>query len=93
MWILRERRIDFRKKIVCKQFNDGLNKFYIEFIVFMYTQNIAIIFYHSRLGIKKKLFLNKIAPLPTYTPPWYFIRLIGQPEIKFSAIKADYKTR
>ena len=55
MWILRERRIDFRKKIVCKQFNDGLNKFYIEFIVFMYTQKIAIIFYHSRLGIKKKI--------------------------------------
>ena len=81
------------KKIVCKQFNDGLNKFYIELIVFMYTQKIAIIFYHSRLGMENKLFLNKITPLPTFTPPWYFIRLTGQPETKFSAIKADYKTR
>ena len=56
MWILRERRSDFRKKIVCKQFNDGLNKFYIELMVFMYTQKIAIIFYHSRLGMENKLF-------------------------------------
>ena len=72
---------DFREKRVCKQFNEGLTKFYIESIVFMYTPKIAIIFYYSRLGLENKLFLLKITPLPTYTPPWYFIRLIGQPEI------------
>ena len=31
--------------------------------------------------------------LPTFKPPWYFIRFIGQPKIQFYAIKADYKTR
>ena len=38
----------------------GLNKFYIDFIVFMYSQKIAIIFDHSRLGLENKFFLNKI---------------------------------
>ena len=47
----------------------------------MYTQKIAIIFDQSRLGLENKLFLNKITQSPTYTTPWYFIRLIGQPEI------------
>ena len=83
MRILRERLSDFKEKRVCKQFNEGLNKFYIELIVFMYTQKIAIIFDHSRLSEENKLFLKKITQLPTYKPPWYhvFIRLIGQPEI------------
>ena len=47
----------------------------------MYTQKVAIIFDHSILGLENKLFLNKITQLPTYTPPWYFIRLSEQPEI------------
>ena len=73
MRILRERLSDFREKRVCKQFKEGLNKSYIELIVFLYIQKIAIIFDHSRLGLENKLFLNKITQLPTYTPPWYFI--------------------
>ena len=81
MWILRERLSDFRQKRVCKEFNEGLNKFFIMLIVLMYTQKIAVVFDHSRLGLENKLFLNKITQLPTYTPPWYFIKLIGQPEI------------
>ena len=60
MRILRERLRDFKEKRVCKQFNEGLNKFYVELIVSMYTQKIAIIFDHSRLGEENKLFLNKI---------------------------------
>ena len=84
--IFKGRLSDFREKRVCKQYNEGLNKFYIELIVFRYTQKITIIFDHSRLGLKNKLFLNKKTQLPTYTPPWYFVRLIGQPEIKFYAI-------
>ena len=32
----------------------GLNKFYIELIAFMYTRNIAIIFDQSRLDLEKK---------------------------------------
>ena len=67
----------------------------------MYAQKIAIIFDHSSfscsVGLENKLFLNrKITQLPTYKSPWYLIRLIGQPQVKFYAInmiKADYKTR
>ena len=58
MCILKERKSDFREKRVSKQFNEGLHKFYIELIVFMYTQKIAIIFDHSRLGREDKLFLS-----------------------------------
>ena len=81
MWILMARLRDFREKRVCKQFKGGLSKFYSKLIVFMYTQKVAIIFDHSILGLENKLFLNKITQLPTYTPPWYFIRLSEQPEI------------
>ena len=44
---------DFREKRVCKQYNEGLNKFYTELIVFSCTQKIAIIFDYNRLGLKK----------------------------------------
>ena len=38
---------DLREETVCKQFNEGLNKFYTELIVFMYTQKIKITFDRS----------------------------------------------
>ena len=57
MWILGETLSDFREKRVCKQFNEGLNKFYIEFIVFVYTEKI--IFDRSRLALENKLYIPK----------------------------------
>ena len=47
MLILREMLSDLREETVCKQFNEGLNKFYTELIVFMYTQKIKITFDRS----------------------------------------------
>ena len=43
-----------------------LNKFFIELIVFMYTEKIAIIFDLSRLGLETKFFLKKKTQSPTY---------------------------
>ena len=59
---------DFREKRVCKQHNEGLNKFYIELIVFRYTPKITNIFDHSRLGLKKQIIpkqKNSVAHLYT----------------------------
>ena len=71
--------------------NSSRVKFYIALRVFMYTQKIAIIFDHSRLGLENKFFLNKIAQSPTYDH-LYFIRLIGQPRNIILPDKADYRT-
>ena len=43
------------------------NTFNIELIVLYVHRKIAIIFYHSRLGLKNKFFPNKITQSPTYT--------------------------
>ena len=64
MWLLRERLNDFRENNFTAE---EWNAFNIELVVLYVHQKIAIIFYHSRLGLKNKFFLNEITQSPTYT--------------------------
>jgi len=65
MWLLRENLSDFTENNLTAQEWDA---FYIE-LIFLYVQRkIAIMFDHSRLGLKNKFFPNRITQSPTYTP-------------------------
>ena len=48
---------NFREKRVCKQFNEGLNKFSIELIDLMYTQKKQSS--DSRLGLENNIIIPK----------------------------------
>ena len=66
MWLLRERLSDFRENNLTAQ---EWNTFYIDVIVLYVYLKIAVIFDHSRLGLKNKFFPNKMTQLHPSTLP------------------------
>ena len=90
--IFKGRLSDFREKRVCKQYNEGLNKFYIELIVFRCTQKIAIIFDHCRVGLKSKLFLNKKNSVAHLYTTLVFCKVNWTARNILLSDRADYRT-